>query len=111
MQALFGQRGLASAGVDEVGVTAIDDDVALFEQRDQRVDDRVNGAAGLDHDQHAAGSLEACDQLFHGLGADEFALVAVGLQQCVGLGDRAVVQGDGVSVAGEVPGEVCAHDG
>ena len=43
--------------------------------------------------------------------ADELALVAVLLEQRVGLGDRPVVQRDGVAVVGEVAGEVRAHHG
>ena len=48
------QRGLAPAGVGEVRVAAVDDDVAGLEQRHQLVDDRVGRPAGLDHDDDRA---------------------------------------------------------
>ena len=81
-----------------------------LQQRHQLLDDGVGRRARLDHDQHPAWTLQVLHQL-GGLRANEVALVAVRGKQRVGLGHRAVVQGDGVAVAGEVAGEVRAHDG
>ena len=44
----------AADAVGEVGVAAVDDDVALVEQRHQLVDQVVDRLAGLDHDHHPA---------------------------------------------------------
>ena len=41
VQALLAERLLAAAGVGEVGVAAVDDDVALLQQRRELVDHRV----------------------------------------------------------------------
>ena len=57
VQVVLAQRRLAPAGVLEVGVAAVDDDVARLQVRDQLVDHRVGGGAGLDHDDDPARAL------------------------------------------------------
>ncbi|NCL75032.1 hypothetical protein AIIKEEIJ_02482 [Rhodococcus sp. YH1] len=111
VQAAFAQCGFAADGVGVEGVAAVDDDVAGFHRVREFLDDRVGGLAGLDHDEHPARLLQGGDELFDGFGAHEVAVVAVGFEQGVGLGDTAVVQRDGVAVAGEVTGDVRSHDG
>jgi hypothetical protein len=111
VQALLAQGGLAAAGVLEVGVASVDDHVAGLHERGELVDDGVRGVPGLDHDHGLAGALEGGDEVLELLGRHEVAFVAVGLDQLGGLGVRAVVDGDGEAVAGEVPCEVGAHDG
>ena len=59
VQALLAQRGLAADRVREVRVAGVDDDVALLEERHELVDDRVRGAAGLDHDDDLARAARA----------------------------------------------------
>ncbi len=54
---------LAAAGVGEVRVAAVDDDVALLQQRDQLVDHGVGRLAGLDHDDDRARLLERRDEV------------------------------------------------
>ncbi len=109
MQVYLAERGLAAAGVLEVRVAAVDDHVAGFEQRGELVDHGVGGRAGVDHDDQAAGALEGLHELLGALRRDEFALVAELLDHVGDTGRRSVVQGDGVSVAGEIPGQVAAH--
>jgi len=58
-EALFSQSPGAADGVREVGVAAVDDDVALFEEGNQLVDELVDRGAGLDHEHDAPGALEA----------------------------------------------------
>ena len=58
---------LAAAGVGEVGVAAVDDDVAGVEQRDQLGDHRVGGLAGLDHDDDRPRPLQRGDEVRHRL--------------------------------------------
>ena len=78
---------------------------------DELLDHRIGGIAGLDHDQHAAGHRQGSHELLEGLRGDECALVAVLGHEGVRLGATAVVQGHGVPVPGEVPGQVGAHHG
>src|ERR1700721_2224831 len=59
--------------------------------------------------EHPPRLPQRTQEFLHGLRPDEFALVAVLFEQRVGLGDRPVVQRDGVAVVGEVAGEVRAH--
>ncbi|ESU50790.1 hypothetical protein P376_1233 [Streptomyces sp. HCCB10043] len=104
------QLFLAAAGVLEVGVAAVDDDVALLQQWRELLDHRVGGFPRLHHDHQAPGAFQGGDELLGRVCGDEGALVAELLDQGVGPGRGAVVQGDGEAVAGEVPGEVAAHD-
>ena len=111
VEAVLAQRRLAAAGVLEVGVAAVDDDVALLEERDELVDDRVGGIARLDHDDDPARLLQRGDEV---LGRARTARTCP-RRRSRGPGRRpalrAVVQRDGMPVTGEVAGEVAAHDG
>ncbi|SCE28402.1 hypothetical protein GA0115253_104092 [Streptomyces sp. Termitarium-T10T-6] len=110
MDPALAQLLLAAAGVLEVGVAAVDDDVALLQQRRELLDHRVGGFPRLHHDHQTPGAFQRGDELLGRVRGDERALVAELLDQGVGPGRGAVVQGDGEAVAGEVPGEVAAHD-
>ena len=92
-------RGLTADGVGVQGVTAVDDDVPGLHGVGELLDHRVGGLAGLDHDQGATRALQGGDEL---LGAE------LG-HEVVGLGGGAVVDGDGVPVVGEVPGDIGTH--
>ncbi|MDQ0619303.1 hypothetical protein QFZ33_003327 [Arthrobacter globiformis] len=109
VQVLLGQRGFPAAGVLVVRVAGVDHDVARFQQRNELVDDGVNRLAGLDHDEHAARLLQGVHQLLQRFSAHEVAVGAVLFEEGVGLLNRAVVQGNGEAVAGQVAGEVGAH--
>jgi hypothetical protein len=109
VQVYLAERGLAAAGVLEVRVAAVDDHVAGFEQRGELVDHGVGGRARVDHDDQAAGALESLHELLGALGRDEFALVAELLDHVGDTRGRSVMQGDGVSVTGEVTGQVAPH--
>ena len=109
VEVLLSELGLAAAGVTEVRVAAVDDHVAVFEQRGELVDHRVGGRAGVDHDDQPAGALERLHELLRGLGRDEVPLVAELVDHGRGAGGGPVVQGHGVSVPGEVAGQVPAH--
>ena len=111
MQVVLAQRVLAAPGVHEVRVPAVDHDVALVQQRNELVDDRVGGRAGLDHDDDGPRPLQAGHEVRHRLAGQEGALVAVVLDQAPGSFRGAVVQRDRVPVVGQVPGQVPAHDG
>ena len=65
--------------------------------------------AGVDHDDQAAGPLKRRHEFLRGLGRDEGALVAELGDHLGGTGGRSVVEGDGITVAGEVAGQVAAH--
>ena len=106
---LLRQRLVPAHGVAPVRVAGVGDDVALVEQRHELVDDGVGALAGLDHDDDPARALERVDEVLERAGDGEVALVAVLLDERLGLARRAVVDGDPDAVAGEVAGEVAAH--
>ena len=54
MQALGGEGQAAPFGIHEIGVAAVDEDVAGFEIGFDLGDDAVDGFTGGDHQQHAA---------------------------------------------------------
>ena len=87
------------------------DDVALVQQRDELIDHRVGRRPGLDHDDDRARGGQRRDEVRERFAGDELTLVAVLLDQAPGALGGTVVQGDGVPVAGQVPGQVAAHDG
>lgn len=109
VQALLAQFLLPAPGVLEVGVAAVDDDVAGLQQRSELADHGIGGLAGLHHDDQTARALQRVDELLGGLGGHEGALVSELLYQRRGLGGGAVVDGHGEPVAREVAGEVAAH--
>ncbi len=109
VQALFPEFRFAAAGVVEVRVAAVDDHVALFQEGGELVDHRVGGVTRVDHDDQAARALQGLHELFRGFGPDEVPLVAELVDHGGHAGDGPVVQGHGVSVAGEVAGQVAAH--
>jgi hypothetical protein len=109
VEVALAQRGFAAAGVVEMRVAAVDDHVAVFEQRGELVDHRVGGRAGVDHDEDASRALERGDELLRGLGRDEVPLVAELVDHGRGAGGGPVVQGHGVPVPGEVAGQVPTH--
>ncbi len=109
VDALVAELRLAAAGVRIVSVARVDDDVALVEQRHQRVDHGVRGGARLHHDHDLARLLERGHEVLERLGADEVALVAVVVEQGLHLLRAAVVHRDREAVAGKVPREIPAH--
>jgi hypothetical protein len=93
----------------EVGVAAVDDDVARLEQVGELVDDRIRALAGLHHDDRGTGLGEGRHEVFDGLGCDETGLGMLVHQQARAF-RGAVVHGDLVAFAtGEVAGEIRAH--
>ena len=63
VQILLGQLGLAALGVPEVGVAAVDDDVARVEQRRQLGQHGVDRDAGFDHQDDLPWPRQRGDQL------------------------------------------------
>src|SRR6185437_4736925 len=57
---LLSELRFAAAGVVEVRVAAVDDHVAVFEERGELIDHRVGGRAGVDHDDQPTGRSRAC---------------------------------------------------
>ena len=109
VQSPLAQRLLAADGVVEVGVAAVDDDVALLEQLGELVDDRVGPGAGLDHDDRGARARERGDEVVDVLAGHEAGLGML-VDERVGPLGRAVVDRDRVALpAGEVAGQVGAH--
>ena len=110
-ETLFLELLLAADGVGPLGVAAVDDDVAGFENLREGVDHRVGGLAGLHHDHRAARALEAGGEFLQRGMADEAAgSVRVFRHELLHGGGGAVVNRDAEAVVGDVEGEVLAHD-
>lgn len=58
----------SAVGVREMGITTIDDDVALLEQGQEGLDEIVNRLAGHDQEHDTARCLELGDELLEGVG-------------------------------------------
>lgn len=100
---------LTTSGVLEVGVAAVDDDIALVQQRGEFLDDRIRRITRLHHDDQAARPFQGRYELFGRVRGHEAPFVAELLDQSVRLRCRAVVHRDRVAVAGEVARQVAAH--
>ncbi len=105
---------LAALGVHEVGVAAVDDDVARFEVRLDLVDRPVDGVARLDEQNHLARTFERLDELFGRVRADELPALSRSMKVVNASGSSrlaAVLDGDGVAVAFDVARQILAHHG
>ena len=109
VQALLREFLRATVGVGVERVAAVDDDVALFEERNDGCDVLVYNLAGLDHDHDATGSLEFADQLLNGVRA--FHQCALGLvgQKVIDLGGGAIEDCNFVAMVVHVQNEVLPH--
>ena len=110
VQAALGGPLLAADRVGEQGVTAVDDDVALVHEVGELLHDGVRGGAGLDHHDGDAGRAQGRDEVFQRGRGNEGRFVAVLRHELLGASRGPVEDGGRVAVAGQVAGEVCAHD-
>jgi hypothetical protein len=94
-QSLGLESGGAADRVGEVRVSTIDDDVALFEERLELLDEAVDGVSGLDEEDDLAGRLELLAELLDRVRADNRLALGLVLEEVVDLGRRAVVSCDG----------------
>ncbi len=92
-------------------VAAVDDDVAGFEEREEVLDEFVDGLAGLDHEHDAAGLLEQGGHFLEGVRADDLGAFGLVGEEIVHLGDGAVEGDHGEAVVVHVQNQVLAHDG
>ncbi len=107
---LLAQLALPAPGVREVRVATVDDHVAGLQQRGELLDHRVRRVTGLHHHDQAPRPLQRRDELLRTLARDELPLAAELLDQGARARGRPVVHRHRVAVAGEVAGEVAAHD-
>ena len=109
MEPEFAEPSFPSAGVLEVGVATVDDDVALLEVGQECIDRRVGTLAGLHHDHDASWAFERDNELLDGLSRPERPLRAVVSHDLVSPAISAVEQCDLISVASHVAGKAAAH--
>lgn len=111
MEPEFAEPSLPSAGVLEVGVATVDDDIALFEVGQERIYRRVGTLAGLYHDHDAPWAFERGNELLDGLSRQEGPLRAVVSHDLLSPAISAVEQCNPISVASHVAGKAAAHHG
>lgn len=121
-----------AVAVGEVGVTTVNDDITLLEERQKGLDEVINGFASHDEEHDTAGALELGAELLDGVSTNDglacfvvsifcnghWNLLFSGLltlslvrQEVVNLGDGAVESADGEAVISNVQDEVLAHNG
>jgi hypothetical protein len=96
-------------GVGEEGIAAVDDDVAFLKMGAKFGNHAIDGWAGFDHDQDAARALEELDEFGDGLGGFGILALCQVVDEVLGLGVGAVVDGDGEAVALDVERDVPPH--
>jgi hypothetical protein len=102
---------MAALCVREQRIAAIDDDVTLVEEGEQRLDLGIDGCTGLDHHQHDAWAGDRCNEFCQVIGADELVAAFARHGELAGSGRGPVEHRDAVSVVDEVQDEVPAHNG
>lgn len=61
----------AAVAVGEVGVTTVDDDITLLQEREERLDEVIDGLAGHDEEHNATGALELGAEFLNGVSTDD----------------------------------------
>ena len=109
VQAALAQGDLTTPGVGVQSVAGVDDDVTGLHERGELLNDLLGRCSGLDHDDgHAGGAQRGHEILQVGRG-HEVALGAVPFDEPLGAGQRAVEDGDRVTVASQVACQVRSH--
>ena len=98
-------------GVLEERIAAVNNNVALFQMRQDLPDQVVHRLAGFDHEHDAARALEQAGQFGQRMGADDLRALGFAAEKLIHPGDRAVEHGHGEAVVIHVEDEVLAHDG
>ena len=98
-------------GVGEVGVAAVDQDVARVQSRQQVTDRLVDGLAGLDHQKDGARPGDLAHELLRRVGGLDRALSTVLRDHLVGAGPSPVVDRDPEAPGPQVARQVLAHGG
>ena len=103
----------AAVGVWVVGVTTVDDDVALFNTAlvQEKLDKVIDWLSSHDEQHHSSGLLELGDKLLDGVGADNGLALGLITEEAVDLGDGSVEGNDGEAVVSGVEDQVLTHDG
>jgi hypothetical protein len=71
VDALVGEVAGAAVGVGVVGVTTINDDIALLEEGEEGLDEVIDGLSGHDEKHNATRALELGAELLNGVGTDD----------------------------------------
>ena len=94
-----------------MGVSAVDDYVALVEQGDQLLDEVVDGLAGLDHQEDLAGALERSHEVLEAVRPVDVLALAASFDESVDLFYGTVEYTDVEAFAFHIEDQVLAHDG
>ena len=97
--------------IGELAVATIDDDVALFKERQQTFDHCIDRTSGFDHDHDATWTFQLAAKLFQRMRADDRLAAGSPVDEIVNFGSRTVVNSHGEVVAGHVKDKVFAHHG
>lgn len=65
--ALLGEVASAAVGVGVVGVTTVNDDITLLEERQKGLNEVIDGLSGHDEEHDATGALELSAELLDGV--------------------------------------------
>jgi hypothetical protein len=60
-----------AVAVGVVGVTTVNDDIALLQEGEERLDEVIDGLAGHDQEHNATGALQLSAELLDGVGTDD----------------------------------------
>jgi hypothetical protein len=108
-QPLCAQVPGAAGGVLVVGIPAVDDHVARFEQWQKGLDEVIHDPAGLDHQHHLAGPFQGSNQLLEAVAADDRHSPRRAFEEIVDTVGGAVEYRHAKAVVCHVQDQVLAH--
>jgi len=109
LNALRGQVTGTQVCIFEVGVASVDDEIALFEVRQQVGDHGIHGGAGGHEHNYCAGLAQQMSELLHvfrAINVPFFGFLAQGLD----FGRVFVITRHRITVVGHVQHEIAPHD-
>ena len=100
-----------AGGIGEIGIAAVDNDVAFIQKRYQLIDEFVYHAAGTHHQHHDTRAFQLTDQLFQAVRAHDLSIFGRARQKIVYFGNGTVVGHYFEAFVVHVENQVLAHYG
>ena len=97
-------------GVGKMGIAAVDNHIARFEQRNQLVDEIVDRRPRFDHQHHLPRASQGLDEFLERVAPDDILPAGSLGQELVHLAHGPIENGHPVSSALDIEHEVFAHD-
>jgi len=93
-----------------MGVSTVNDDVALFDEGEHLLNEVVDRRTSHDQKHHTTRLLELGNELLNRMGSDNGFALGLILEEAIDLGDGSVESNNGEAVIRSVENQILAHD-